>query len=141
LGCRPARPCHDNETPRCSDDFDTIYTKAFTFSIKIIAAATRFFTWQQLLPILLILVNNPALMIAKHRILIPNRPKEAGEDEKKLLQAKHRLEEAAARGRVKEHKVRTRRLIQESAILEKAYPPAAEMELKKLENTLYWMFK
>lgn len=42
------------------------------------------------------------------------------EHEKKLLQAKHRLEEAHARDRVKERKVRTRRLIQEGAILEKA---------------------
>ena len=30
------------------------------------------------------------------------------EDEKKLLQAKHRLEEAEARARVKERKARTR---------------------------------
>ena len=39
--------------------------------------------------------------------------------EKKLLQAQHRLEEAQARDRVKERKARTRRLIQEGAILEK----------------------
>ena len=41
------------------------------------------------------------------------------EDEKKLLQAKHRLEEAEARNRVRERKARTRRLIQEGAVLEK----------------------
>ena len=41
------------------------------------------------------------------------------EEEKKLLQAKHRLEEAQARDRVKERKARTRRLIQEGAILER----------------------
>ena len=35
-------------------------------------------------------------------------------EEKKLLQAKHRLEEAQARDRVKERKARTRRLIQEA---------------------------
>ena len=40
-------------------------------------------------------------------------------EEKKLLQAKHRLEEAQARDRVKERKARTRRLIQEGAVLEK----------------------
>ena len=39
--------------------------------------------------------------------------------EKKLLQAKHRMEEAQARDRVRERKARTRRLIQEGAILEK----------------------
>ena len=39
------------------------------------------------------------------------------EAEKKLLQAQHRLEEAQARDRVKERKARTRRLIQEGAIL------------------------
>ena len=38
--------------------------------------------------------------------------------EKKLLQAQRRLEEAQARDRVKERKIRTRRLIQEGAILE-----------------------
>ena len=38
-------------------------------------------------------------------------------EEKKLLQAKHRLEEAQARDRVKERKARTRRLIQEGAVL------------------------
>ena len=41
------------------------------------------------------------------------------EDEKKLVQARHRLEEAQARNRVKERKARTRRLIQEGAVLEK----------------------
>ena len=42
------------------------------------------------------------------------------ENEKKRFYAKHRLEEAEARDRVKERKARTRRLIQEGAILEKA---------------------
>ena len=58
------------------------------------------------------------------------------EDEKKLLQAKHRLEEAEARDRVKERKVRTRRLIQEGAILEKVFPRAIGMDLTKLEDVL-----
>ena len=49
--------------------------------------------------------------------------------EKKLLQAKHRMEEAQARDRVKERKARTRRLIQEGAILEKAMPEVRAMEL------------
>ena len=39
--------------------------------------------------------------------------------EKKLLQAQHWLEEAQARDRVKERKARTRRLIQEGAILKR----------------------
>ena len=54
------------------------------------------------------------------------------ENEKKLLQAKHRLEEAQARNRVKERKARTRRLIQEVAILEKTFPKACDMELEDL---------
>ena len=58
------------------------------------------------------------------------------EDEKKLLQARHRLEEAEMRDRQKERKARTRRLIQEGAILEKAFPQAASMELEKLEDYL-----
>ena len=58
------------------------------------------------------------------------------ENEKKLLQAKHRLEEAQARDRVKERKARTRRLIQEGAILEKAFAQSASMSLDELESYL-----
>ena len=56
--------------------------------------------------------------------------------EKKLSQAKHRLEEAQARDRVKERKARTRRLIQEGAILEKVMPEIRAMELSDLETYL-----
>ncbi|WP_299298890.1 DUF3847 domain-containing protein [uncultured Fretibacterium sp.] len=52
---------------------------------------------------------------------------------KKLLQAQHRLEEAQARDRVKERKKRTRRLIQEGAVLEKVLPEMRTMELSALE--------
>ena len=58
------------------------------------------------------------------------------ETEKKLLQAKHRLEEAQARDRVKQRKARTRRLIQEGAVLEKALPQTAGMDLNELEAYL-----
>ena len=58
------------------------------------------------------------------------------EQEKKLLQAKHRLEEAEMRNRQKERKARTRRLIQEGAILEKAFPAARTMTLEELEDYL-----
>ena len=58
------------------------------------------------------------------------------EAEKKLLQAQHRLEEAQARNRVKERKVRTRRLIQEGAILEKVLPEVQAIELSELEAYL-----
>ena len=56
--------------------------------------------------------------------------------EKKLLQAQHRLEEAQARDRVKERKARTRRLIQEGAILESVLPAASAMELDALRGYL-----
>ena len=58
------------------------------------------------------------------------------EDEKKRLQAKHRLEEAEARSRERERKERTRRLIQEGAILEKVFPQTLTMELSALESYL-----
>ena len=61
--------------------------------------------------------------------------------EKQLLQAKHRLEEAQARNRAKERKARTRRLIQEGAILEKALPQATRMTLEQLEEFLWETFK
>ena len=61
--------------------------------------------------------------------------------EKQLLQAKHRLEEAQARDRAKERKTRTRRLIQEGAILEKALPQATRMTLEQLEELLWEAFK
>ena len=48
-----------------------------------------------------------------------NRPMTT-EDEKKLLQAQHRMEAIEARNRQKERKARTRRLIQMGAVLEKA---------------------
>ena len=56
--------------------------------------------------------------------------------EKALLQAQHRLEEAQARNRVKERKVRTRRLIQTGAILEKVLPEVRTIELQALEEYL-----
>ena len=59
------------------------------------------------------------------------------ENEKKLLQAKHRLEEAEARNRVRERKARTRRLIQEGAVLEKVFPQIVTVELEKLEEFLH----
>ena len=58
------------------------------------------------------------------------------EDEKKLLQAKHRLEEAETRDRVKERKARTRRLIHEGAVLEKVFPAVTGMDLTELEDAL-----
>ena len=57
-------------------------------------------------------------------------------EEKKLLQAKHRLEEAQARDRIKERKARTRRLIQEGAVLEKVLPELRTIELSVLEDYL-----
>ena len=58
------------------------------------------------------------------------------DDEKKLIQAQHRLEETQARNRVKERKARTRRLIQEGAVLEKALPQTVGMDLNELEMYL-----
>ena len=58
------------------------------------------------------------------------------ENEKKLLQAKHRLEQAQNRSRDKERKARTRRLIQEGAILEKVLPNITSVELDDLERYL-----
>ena len=58
------------------------------------------------------------------------------ENEKALMQARHRLEEAQARNRVKERKARTRRLIQEGAILEKLFPQISGIEPDRLEPFL-----
>ena len=58
------------------------------------------------------------------------------EQEKKFLQAKHRMEEAEARNRKKERSIRTRRLIQEGAILESVFPQAQHMELEALKAIL-----
>ena len=57
-------------------------------------------------------------------------------EQKKLLQAKHRMEEAEARNRKKERSIRTRRLIQEGAILESVFPQAQHMELEALKAIL-----
>ena len=58
------------------------------------------------------------------------------DNEKKLVQARHRLEEAQARDRVKQRKARTRRLIQEGAVL-KALPQTVSMDLNELETYLH----
>lgn len=58
------------------------------------------------------------------------------DQEKELLQAKHRLEEAQMRDRAKERKARTRRLIQEGAILEKVLPDVRTTNFDELEEYL-----
>ena len=58
------------------------------------------------------------------------------EQEKKLLQEKHRMEEAEARNRKKERSIRTRRLIQEGAILESVFPQTQYMDLEALKVIL-----
>ena len=63
------------------------------------------------------------------------------ENDKKLLQAKHRLEEAEMRDRQKERKARTRRLIQAGAILEKIYPESKSMNPTELEEKLKEIFE
>ena len=80
-----------------------------------------------------------------HRITVPpryqkgdfmanNRP--MTEDEKKLLQAQHRLEAIKARNRQKERKARTRRLIQMGAVLESVFPEVQTMELDDVKMEL-----
>ena len=83
------------------------------------------------LPVFLLLkhINNTSLLKLRGYLMT--------DDEKKLIQARHRLEEAQARNRVKERKARTRRLIQEGAILEKALPQTVGMELNELEIYLH----
>ena len=61
--------------------------------------------------------------------------------EKEALQARHRAESAEVRNRVKERKARTRRLIQEGAILEKVFPQASTMDLTRLEAALRRIFR
>ena len=60
----------------------------------------------------------------------------SSDPEKERIQAQHRLEEAQNRDRKAERNARTRRLIQEGAILEKSYPEAKEMELEALQHVL-----
>ena len=66
--------------------------------------------------------------MADKRIMTP--------EEKALLQAKHRQEEAEARNRRKERNARTHRLIQEGAILESVAPHIREMDLDLLKREL-----
>ena len=57
-------------------------------------------------------------------------------EEKKLVQAQHRLEAAQARERDRERRQRTHRLIQTGAILEKLIPEIRTMELDDVELEL-----
>ena len=59
------------------------------------------------------------------------------ETEKKALQAKHRLEAVQARNRVQERKARTRRLIQEGAILESLWPEVRDTPIADLPRKLH----
>ena len=63
------------------------------------------------------------------------------EEQKKLIQERHRLEQAQMRDRAKERKARTRRLIQEGALLEKAFPQATAMSLEELEEYICGLAK
>lgn len=58
------------------------------------------------------------------------------DNEKKLLQAKHRVEEAEARNRVREQKARTHRLIQEGAVLESVAPAVKNMSIEQIKREL-----
>ena len=58
------------------------------------------------------------------------------EDEKKLIQAKHRLEQAENRNRKKERTERNHRLIVEGAILEKLLPEIKTMNFTDIEEYL-----
>jgi len=57
-------------------------------------------------------------------------------EEKKLVQAQHRLEAAQARERDRQRRQRTHRLIQTGAILEKLIPEIRTMELDDIELEL-----
>ena len=58
-------------------------------------------------------------------------------NEKALLQARHRLEEAQMRDRDKERKARIHRLIQEGAILEATLPHTKNMTLDEIREYLF----
>ena len=58
------------------------------------------------------------------------------EDEKKLIQAKHKLEQAENRNRKKERSERNHRLIVEGAILEKLLPEIKTMDFTDIEGYL-----
>lgn len=60
----------------------------------------------------------------------------SSDPEKERIQAQHRLEEAQNRDRKAERNARTRRLIQEGAILEKSYPETKKLELEALQHVL-----
>ena len=58
------------------------------------------------------------------------------DDEKKLIQAKHRLEQAENRNRKRERTERNHRLIVEGAILEKLLPEIKTMDFTDIESYL-----
>lgn len=62
------------------------------------------------------------------------------ENEKNLIQAQHRLEEAQARSREKERKTRVHRLITEGAVLEEVFPKIKEIPLDDLEEYMQGIF-
>lgn len=83
------------------------------------------------------MVSAKEKLVSIRRIFTIRRFFTMNENEKKLIQAQHRLEEAQARDRVRERKARTRTLIQKGAILEKTMPKTNGMSLEELEGYLY----
>lgn len=63
------------------------------------------------------------------------------EEEQKQVQVEHRLEAAQARDRRKERSERTRRLIQEGAILENIWPEVSKIPLGTLKTELSRRFR
>ena len=78
------------------------------------------------------------LLDTNHSIIQPvfTTTKGMTAEEKKLIQAQHRLEEAQMRAKEKARKARTRRLIQEGAVLEKVLPEVQTVGLSELEGYL-----
>ena len=78
----------------------------------------------------------------KHEILYHGGKEKMLDEQKQLIQAQHRLEQAQMRNRSKEQKARTRRLIQEGAILEKVFPWVKNIEdLNDLEERLCYIVR
>ena len=81
--------------------------------------------------------TNLKYAIENTKFYITEEKKKMLDEQKQLIQAQHRLEQAQMRNRSKEQKARTRRLIQEGAILEKVFPWVKNVaDLEELENRL-----
>ena len=79
--------------------------------------------------------------LERTKIMSDNENNVMTPEEKAVIQARHRMEQAENRDRAKESKAKVKRHIDMGRILEKAFPASRHMTMEELEEYLTELFK